>query len=102
MRKEKLMNNNSVYVTSDGYSYDAPLMRFDCSCGDNFYADRQRNFCPVCGGKIVPKEVDAGGEYYEWDNGFCSYFINVKTGKRKFSLGPNDILVEHAVDDFMC
>lgn len=38
--------------------------------------------------------------YYEWRDGFFTYFINVETGKKKFKLEDGDVLVEHDSDDF--
>lgn len=40
-------------VTTDGYSYDAPIYTFEClSCGSYFRADKRGTFCPNCGRKI--------------------------------------------------
>lgn len=38
--------------------------------------------------------------YYKENDGFFTYYVNIFTGKKKFALDENDILVERKVDDF--
>jgi len=39
-------------------------------------------------------------EYYPFDDGMFSYYINKDTGEKKFELDPTDIEVEAKLDDF--
>lgn len=39
-------------------------------------------------------------EYYELSDGFFTYYINAKTGEKKFRLDNGDLLVETNLDDF--
>lgn len=39
-------------------------------------------------------------EYYPFDDGMFSYYINKDTGENKFELDPTDIEVEAKLDDF--
>lgn len=38
--------------------------------------------------------------YYETDDGLFTYYVNEKTGEKKFKLEEGDVLVEHKPDDF--
>lgn len=38
--------------------------------------------------------------YYEIDDGWFTYYVNVSTGDKKFKLDEDDILVAHRLDDF--
>lgn len=40
-------------------------------------------------------------EYYKVSDGFFTYYVNKDTGKKKFALEENDIIVERATDDFI-
>lgn len=40
-------------------------------------------------------------KYYKFSDGFFTYFINVKTGEKKFKLDEEDICVDIKVDDFV-
>lgn len=40
--------------------------------------------------------------YYEWSDGFFTYYVNTVTGKKKFELEDNDILIDATLDDFCC
>lgn len=40
-------------------------------------------------------------EYYKFSDGFLTYFINVKTGEKKFELGEEDICIDSKFDDFV-
>lgn len=40
------------------------------------------------------------GRYYEVNDGWFTYFVNAKTGKKKFRLSKKDRLVSHKLDDF--
>lgn len=39
-------------------------------------------------------------EYYKTSDGFFDYFVNRKTGEKKFKLDENDVEVESNLDDF--
>lgn len=39
--------------------------------------------------------------YYLINEGLFSYYINIETGEKKFTLDQGDILVERDLDDFM-
>ncbi len=39
-------------------------------------------------------------KYYKESDGFFTYYVNAKTGKKKFSLDKDDVLVERKIDDF--
>lgn len=39
-------------------------------------------------------------EYYKTSDGFFDYYVNRKTGEKKFKLDENDVEVERKVDDF--
>lgn len=39
-------------------------------------------------------------EYYKVRDGFFTYYVNTKTGEKKFELGEGDILVDSKPDDF--
>ena len=39
-------------------------------------------------------------EYYKFSDGFFTYYVNVKTGVKKFNLDKDDVLVERNLDDF--
>ena len=38
--------------------------------------------------------------YYEFNDGWFTYFVNVETGAKKFRLSKKDRLVDHKLDDF--
>lgn len=40
-------------------------------------------------------------KYYEFSDGFFTYFINISIGEKKFKLEPNDELVNADLDDFI-
>lgn len=39
-------------------------------------------------------------EYYQFSDGWFTYYINVKTGDKKLILDKDDVLVESNLDDF--
>ena len=39
-------------------------------------------------------------EYYKASDGFFDFYVNVKTGEKKFVLEKGDVLVERNSDDF--
>lgn len=39
-------------------------------------------------------------EYYKWNDGFFTYYINAVTGEKKFELEEGDIEVKAKIDDF--
>lgn len=39
-------------------------------------------------------------KYYEFCDGWFTYYVNTKTGEKKFELEEGDILTEHNPDDF--
>lgn len=39
-------------------------------------------------------------KYYEFSDGWFTYYINVETGHKKFVLDEFDVLVESNIDDF--
>lgn len=38
-------------------------------------------------------------EYYKFNDGFFTYYINTDTGAKKFRLDENDILIDNNLDD---
>lgn len=46
-----------------------------------------------CGSEIMNK-------YYKFSDGWFTYYVNVVTGEKKFSLDKDDVLVESNLDDF--
>lgn len=40
-------------------------------------------------------------EYFKTSDGFFDYYVNRKTGEKKFKLGENDVEVESNLDDFL-
>ena len=39
-------------------------------------------------------------KYYQVNDGWFTYYVNVETGERKFKLEIGDLLVTHCPDDF--
>ena len=39
-------------------------------------------------------------KYYEFSDGWFTYYVNVETGHKKFVLDDLDVLVESNLDDF--
>ena len=39
-------------------------------------------------------------KYYQFSDGWFTYYVNVETGEKKFSLDKDDVLVENNLDDF--
>jgi hypothetical protein len=39
-------------------------------------------------------------QHYEFSDGFFTYYVNAKTGKKKFRLDKGDLLVPPSLDDF--
>ena len=39
-------------------------------------------------------------KYYQINDGWFTYYVNVETGAKKFKLDKNDVLVDHRLDDF--
>lgn len=39
-------------------------------------------------------------EYYQFSDGWFTYYVNVKTGDKKPTLDKDDVLVESNLDDF--
>lgn len=39
-------------------------------------------------------------EYYQFSDGWFTYYVNVETGDKKFSLDEGDVLIESNLDDF--
>ena len=39
-------------------------------------------------------------EYYEVNDGWFTYYVNVQTGERKFKIEDNDKIVPRVLDDF--
>ena len=40
-------------------------------------------------------------QYYEWNDGWFNYYVNVETGDKKLELEKGDVLVSHPIDDFV-
>lgn len=40
-------------------------------------------------------------KYYEFNDGFFTYYINIETSEKKFELDKDDVLVEPKLDDFI-
>lgn len=40
-------------------------------------------------------------QYYEWNDGWFTYYINVETGEKKLRLEAGDEVVERELDDFV-
>ena len=40
-------------------------------------------------------------KYYQFSDGWFTYYVNVETGYKKFSLDKDDVLVESNLDDFI-
>lgn len=40
-------------------------------------------------------------KYYQFSDGFFTFYVNAETGEKKFSLDENDILVGSNLDDFV-
>lgn len=40
-------------------------------------------------------------EYYEFFDGWFTYFVNAKTGEKKFKLEDGDRLISEKLDDFI-
>ena len=38
--------------------------------------------------------------YYQINDGWFTYYVNVETGDKKFKLDKDDILIDHRPDDF--
>ena len=38
--------------------------------------------------------------YYQTNDGWFTYYVNIKTGKKKFTLDEGDVLVYRKHDDF--
>jgi hypothetical protein len=47
------------------------------------------------------KEENQENKYYQVSDGFFTYFVNVKTGSKKFSLDEGDVQVDRCADDFI-
>ena len=39
-------------------------------------------------------------KYYQINDGWFTYYVNVETGDKKFKLDKADILIDHRHDDF--
>ena len=39
-------------------------------------------------------------KYYQINDGWFTYYVNVETDDKKFKLDKNDVLVAHRPDDF--
>ena len=39
-------------------------------------------------------------EYYQFSDGWFTYYVNVETGEKKLKLDDGDVLVESNLDDF--
>lgn len=39
--------------------------------------------------------------FYEWHDGWFTYYVNVETGEKKLDLEPGDIIVSYIADDFV-
>ena len=39
-------------------------------------------------------------KYYQLSDGWFTYYVNVKTGEKKFRLDEDDVLIESNLDDF--
>ena len=39
--------------------------------------------------------------WYEWNDGWFNYYVNVETGDKKLELEKGDVLVSHPIDDFV-
>lgn len=46
----------------------------------------------------IYKQLDLNNKYYKVSDGWFTYYVNVKTGHKKFELEPSDVLVEHKFD----
>ena len=40
-------------------------------------------------------------KYYQINDGWFTYYVNLETGEKKFKLDKNDVLVDHKPDDFL-
>lgn len=40
-------------------------------------------------------------KYYEWNDGWFTYYVNQETGEKKFELEEGDELVVPKLDDFL-
>lgn len=40
------------------------------------------------------------GEYYKFNDGRFTFYVNTETGEKKFELEDGDILVDAKLDDF--
>lgn len=40
-------------------------------------------------------------KFYEWNDGWFTYYVNVETGEKKLDLEPGDIIVNYITDDFV-
>ena len=49
--------------------------------------------------RLVLKVINMN-KYYKFSDGWFTYYVNVETSEKKFSLGKDDILVESNLDDF--
>lgn len=48
----------------------------------------------------IEKRAEKTNEYYEFSDGFFTYYVNAKTGEKKFRIYNGDLLVETNLDDF--
>ena len=48
----------------------------------------------------IEKHTEKTNEYYEFSDGFFTYYVNARTGEKKFRLGKDDLLVKSNLDDF--
>ena len=39
-------------------------------------------------------------KYYQLSDGWFTYYVNMKTGNKKFSLDKDDVLIKNNLDDF--
>lgn len=45
-------------------------------------------------------KCENANKYYEFSDDFFTYYVNAKTGEKKFRLDKGDLLVEPNLDDF--
>lgn len=46
------------------------------------------------------EKIKKTNEYYGFSDGFFTYYVNAKTGQKKFRLDNGDLLVKPNLDDF--
>lgn len=47
------------------------------------------------------EKCEKTNKYYKFYDGFFTYYINAKTGEKKFMLDNDDLLIDPNLDDFL-